>query len=1016
MSNRLSFGELDFELTFEWDADNAVRLGAVSIGSQKHELHAVPAVEILTADMGHVPASSRIAHTQLGCELRYLDHQVSEVGELRTLVIRQAGAGLQAELRLTWRQGAASVSSQVTVTNVGQRPVVLRGVTSWSAGFTPAPVIGDALIGWDRITGVSDWLGEGRWTRSALRGPDFPSLEEALTGHNPRGALKLDVGRHLVDRPRTFRSAALESQFRRAVRRVAARAQRRLAVRRSARTPTAATSACPDRPMATPRGRRCWRRERRFETVPATIAVRRPTSTRRSRALTAHRRAARRPHPDNAAMPVVFNDYMNTLNGDPTTDKLLPLIDAAADAGRRGLLHRRRLVRRQRPLVGQRRRVDSRRTTRFPGGLGEVIDRDPRRRHGPGPLARARGRRRPQPGRRQPAGGGVPPAARRCGSSSTTATTSTCAIPPRSAHLDAVVDRLVDELGVGFFKLDYNIDPGPGTDLDADSAGRRPARAQPGAPGLARRRAGPPSRAGHRELRVGCDADGLRAAVPARDAVDLRPAGLHAVPADRRVGAAVDAARAGGELGVPAAGHDRRGDRVLPRHRTARPVLPLRAPQPDDRRRSGRWSRRRSATAKSLRADIRTRATRIWPLGLPGWDDDVGRARPARRRRSTYVSIWRRRRRPATSRCTCPHLRGRRRRRRDRSSPRPSRLDDHWDAATGTLTVRAPDATASPRVPSASPRARTGLRRGLHTCITRPIRMITQKEHFNEEAVSCARRRHGARSTGPRRLHRPGRRRRLDRRRPTWPAQDAKLDGVTLTIWAAQNSNNGPRERRRGLRGAHRRDGRGRHHPRPVRAGRADQGRHRATSPTSRSGSRPRRCSPRSTRRRTCSRSTTRRGSTATSPELRDVTGILDDTRYAALITTPGGRGRLLQQGGLRGGRDHRPPDELGRVRRRSAATSRRRASPRSSTSAAARRGRPSGGCRCSSPTPRRTACGTGSTRTRRSSPTRRSRARSTRYNGAHRRGPVQREPQDRRPSRTRARRCSPARRRWRSR
>ncbi len=50
-------------------------------------------------------------------------------------------------------------------------------------------------------------------------------------------------------------------------------------------------------------------------------------------ALTEHRRASARRTRDNAAMPVVFNDYMNTLMGDPTTAKLLPLIDAAADAG-----------------------------------------------------------------------------------------------------------------------------------------------------------------------------------------------------------------------------------------------------------------------------------------------------------------------------------------------------------------------------------------------------------------------------------------------------------------------------------------------------------------------------------------------------------------------------------------------------------------------------------------------------------------------------------------------------------
>jgi len=38
-------------------------------------------------------------------------------------------------------------------------------------------------------------------------------------------------------------------------------------------------------------------------------------------------------------------------------------------------------------------------------------------------------------------------------------------------HLDEVVDRLVSDLGVGYFKLDYNVTPGLGTDLDADSPG-----------------------------------------------------------------------------------------------------------------------------------------------------------------------------------------------------------------------------------------------------------------------------------------------------------------------------------------------------------------------------------------------------------------------------------------------------------------------------------------------------------------------------------------------------------------
>ncbi|MGW6752150.1 hypothetical protein [Streptomyces sp. NPDC055006] len=49
-------------------------------------------------------------------------------------------------------------------------------------------------------------------------------------------------------------------------------------------------------------------------------------------ALTRYRRAIRRPPPATANLPVVFNDFMNCLMGDPSTARLLPHIDAAAAA------------------------------------------------------------------------------------------------------------------------------------------------------------------------------------------------------------------------------------------------------------------------------------------------------------------------------------------------------------------------------------------------------------------------------------------------------------------------------------------------------------------------------------------------------------------------------------------------------------------------------------------------------------------------------------------------------------
>ncbi len=50
-------------------------------------------------------------------------------------------------------------------------------------------------------------------------------------------------------------------------------------------------------------------------------------------AMTTYRRNIRRKNEDNEKLPVIFNDYMNCLFADPTTEKELPLIDAAAEVG-----------------------------------------------------------------------------------------------------------------------------------------------------------------------------------------------------------------------------------------------------------------------------------------------------------------------------------------------------------------------------------------------------------------------------------------------------------------------------------------------------------------------------------------------------------------------------------------------------------------------------------------------------------------------------------------------------------
>jgi alpha-galactosidase len=205
-----------------------------------------------------------------------------------------------------------------------------------------------------------------------------------------------------------------------------------------------------------------------FLSVPVAVGVSEDNFDNAMGELTRYRRVIRRPNKDNESLAVIFNDYMNCLWGDPTAEKEIPLIDAAAEAGceyfcidagwySAGFWW---------DNVGE--WQESR--ERFPNGLKEVTDYIRRKGLVPGvwleievmgikcPIADKVGedwffirhgkkiydRSRYQLDFRNPA---------------------------VRAHADEVIDRLVKEYGVGYIKMDYNIEPGIGTELYADSVG-----------------------------------------------------------------------------------------------------------------------------------------------------------------------------------------------------------------------------------------------------------------------------------------------------------------------------------------------------------------------------------------------------------------------------------------------------------------------------------------------------------------------------------------------------------------
>nr|WP_269330033.1 glycoside hydrolase family 36 protein [Kineosporia babensis] len=486
---RFTFGDSALELVFEHGPGVAVRL--VRAGGA--DVYPVAVVEIVTAAQGRLPASSRLAHTQLGTELRYTGHEIQQRGGVRTLVVRQAGGGLEADLLLTQPAGMAAATARVVVRAAGGGRVVLRSVASWSGGFTAASVqapatdavvaqvptaasaplpeadkreAGDPLVGWELVSGVSDWLAEGRFTSRPLRELGLPQLAAALTHQPPRGSYTAtsqgtwSTGHHL---PVGAVVHAAQQQA------LAWQIEHNGAWRWEIgddETGAVLTLAGPTDEDA------AWTKVlqpgEEFSTVPVTLAWGK-NFTAAMAGLTDHRRAGRRPHQDNALMPVVFNDYMNTLNGDPTTERLLPLIQAAAEVGAEVFCidagwyddtgHWWDSVGEWQPS-----------RTRFPNGLQEVIEAV--RAHGlvPGLWLE------PEViGINSPMAEKLPREAFLQRNQERVVEHHRYHLdlrhPAAVEHLNGVVDRLVEEFGIGFFKLDYNINPGPGTDLDADSPG-----------------------------------------------------------------------------------------------------------------------------------------------------------------------------------------------------------------------------------------------------------------------------------------------------------------------------------------------------------------------------------------------------------------------------------------------------------------------------------------------------------------------------------------------------------------
>jgi len=446
-----------FRLTWSNEAPLSVAGGILRDG--------VALVEIFTAGALRARTSQAYVRSAAGERLRVTgsDRVDGPDADVVTVTQRDGVTGLVTRTRLTAPHSARALRVETTVTNSSEADVVLTTASSAVVGFGD----GEAAISRSVLLDArSEWLAENRWRTRPL-GELLPFIDHAihaqdarsrfgLTSHGswstgerlPVGALvdgssalawqiESSAGWH-VDLSQTARGAVvglfgptnLEHQF---AHRLAPGAE--------------------------------------FALVPAAIAVSDEGSDGAFAELTRYRRTLH-PAAHSEGLPVVYNDFMNTTMGNPSTEVLLPLVREAAAAGSEIFCLDAGWFASPNhgdwwSTVGEWCEAPD----RFPdGGLRRITD-----------AIHAEGMRvgiwfEPEViGVDSPAARTLPNEAFFARFGERVREHDRFHLDFRHlaarAHVDDAIDRVIAEHGVSYLKLDYNINPGSGTEHDATAAG-----------------------------------------------------------------------------------------------------------------------------------------------------------------------------------------------------------------------------------------------------------------------------------------------------------------------------------------------------------------------------------------------------------------------------------------------------------------------------------------------------------------------------------------------------------------
>lgn len=424
----------------------------------------LPLLDVVLGGSGRHFSGRRYSESVVGGRMGYAGHTEQAEGRYRELrfELQDPPTGLRATVTYQVLVGGGVLRSRTRLTNAGSAPVTVESVTSFLGGGLPGA--GGSLEEVDVWWAENDWLSESRWQRRALR-QALPDLNRPLHGSRSRASYSVtgqgtwSAGGYLPMGAVVNRATGYTMLWQ-----VEHNGAWQWQVgEQTGEGPGASYVALLGPTDIDHHWRLTLAPGESFETVPVALAVSAHGFEEAVARMTRYRRVLRRPHEDHRRLPVIFNDYMNTLMGEPTTERLLPLIDAAAEVGAEYFCIDSGWY----AEVGQGwwDTVGSwaPSKTRFPNGIGEVLDHIKAKGMVPGLWVEPE-----VVGVNSPVADELPVGAFfvRDGARVVEAGRYQLDLchPMARAHLDKTIDFLVGDLGVGYLKMDYNINVAPGTD------------------------------------------------------------------------------------------------------------------------------------------------------------------------------------------------------------------------------------------------------------------------------------------------------------------------------------------------------------------------------------------------------------------------------------------------------------------------------------------------------------------------------------------------------------------------